>query len=205
MRSRAGGPVTFVHNDQPSQRVSRRLRKCKSPVNSRDSVMRAVARINPSANPAGRSRSETARSRSSSVAVDAATARTGVIGTRAEASVIAASSRSIGCSPKPSRRHRWATSAKTIAGVKQSSAASMCALVSDPSGVPRISSIHAKESIVSLKPILLSELRNDALSAPEHTTEGPRPPFTHELADRLVRTPRVEHLSQPFQFGQSLP
>ena len=167
--------------------------------------MRAVARINPSASPAGRSRCTAARSRSSLVAADAAMARTGVMGTRAEASVIAVSSRSICCSPKASRRHRWATSARTIAGVKQSSAASMCALVAIPRGVPRISSIHAKESIVSLKPIPLSELRNDALTAPEHPTEGSRPPFPHEFADRLVSTPRVEHLSQPLQFGESLP
>ena len=86
-----GGPVTFVCEGPPSPSVSRRFRKCASPVRGRDSVTRAVVRIHPPASPTGRSRSTAARSRSSLIAADAAVTRSGVIGTTEDASVLAVS------------------------------------------------------------------------------------------------------------------
>ncbi len=104
----------------------------------------------------------------------------------------------------PSRRRWRATSARTIAGVRQVSARSISRRAVSPSRVPRRSSTQAKESIVSVVPVLLGESGAAAPGAGRHPVEGPGPPLAHESSDGLVHAGRVKQLPEAFELAEGL-
>lgn len=67
-----------------------------------------------------------------------------------------------------------------------------------------MSSIHAKESIVSRKPIPLIESGDDFRPASEHAAERSRTTLPDELANGLVGASRLEDFAQVLEFMERL-